>query len=122
MKLVIAKRLSFIGGQQRELASLFLYWFVGKDATTPHHLVRILKTNLDMLLHNTNHRWAYVIVSTPALEGIAPQGKNAEQTLVMLKDFIAQLAPEIMKPDGRQLSAAVEGAKAASIDSRSRLK
>jgi EpsI family protein len=99
MKLVIAKKLSLVDGQPRDLTSLFLYWFVGKDATTPHHVVRLLRTNLDMLLHNTNHRWAYVIVSTPVLEGIAPQGKNAEQTLVMLEDFIARLAPDIMKQD-----------------------
>ncbi len=101
MQLNIAKRISLADGQPHELASLFLYWFVGRDTTTPHHLVRVLRTNLDMLLHNTNHRWAYVIVSAPVLEGIAPQGKNAEQTLIMLKDFISSLAPEIMKFDAR---------------------
>jgi hypothetical protein len=101
MKLHIAKRISLPGGQQRELTTLFLYWFVGRDATTPHHLVRVLRTNLDMLVRNTNHRWAYVIVSAPVLEGVAPQGKNAEETLLMLKEFIACLAPEIMKSDAR---------------------
>jgi predicted RNase H-like HicB family nuclease len=52
-----------------------------------------------MLLHNTNLRWAYVIVSAPVLEGITQQGKNAKETLAMLKEFIAHLAPEIMKSD-----------------------
>ncbi len=80
-------------GNRRELASLFFYWFVGREVTTPHHLIRVLKTNLDILLHNTNHRWAYVIVSAPILEGVAPQGKNAEQTLAMVKEFIGSLAP-----------------------------
>jgi hypothetical protein len=97
MQLNIAKRISLADGRPHELSSLFLYWFVGRETTTPHHLVRVLRTNLDMLLHNTNHRWAYVIVSAPILEGITPQGKNAEQTLVMLREFIASLAPEIMK-------------------------
>jgi hypothetical protein len=97
MLLNIVRRISLADGQSRELTSLFLYWFVGKDTTTPHHLIRILRTNLDMLLHNTNHRWAYVIISAPVLEGITPQGKNAEQTLSMLRDFIAGLAPEIIK-------------------------
>lgn len=97
MLLNIVRKVSLPDGQSRELTSLFLYWFVGKDTTTPHHLVRVLKTNVDMLLHNTNHRWAYVIISAPVLEGITPQGKNAEQTLAMLKNFIAGLAPEIMK-------------------------
>jgi hypothetical protein len=51
-----------------------------------------------MLLHNTNHRWAYVIVSAPILDGFAPKGRNAEQTLELLKEFIATLAPQIIKP------------------------
>ena len=99
MKLTIAKKIRLADAERRELTSLFLYWFVGKDTTTPHHFARVLKTNLDMLLHNTNHRWAYVIVSSPVLEGLAPRGKNTEETLVMLKDFIAELAPQILKPD-----------------------
>jgi hypothetical protein len=102
MLLNIVRKISLADGTSRELTTLFLYWFVGRDTTTPHHLVRILKTNLDMLLHNTNHRWAYVIVSAPVLEGITPEGKNADQTLAMLKDFIAFLAPQIMKLDARR--------------------
>jgi hypothetical protein len=97
MLLNIVRKISLADGTSRELTTLFLYWFVGRDMTTPHHLVRILKTNLDMLLQNTNHRWAYVIVSAPVLEGITPEGKNADQTLAMLKDFIAFLAPQIMR-------------------------
>jgi Protein of unknown function (DUF3485) len=101
MLLNIVRTISLADGTSRELTTLFLYWFVGRDMTTPHHLVRILKTNLDMLLHNTSHRWAYVIVSAPVLEGITPGGKNADQTLATLKDFIAFLAPQIMKFDPR---------------------
>lgn len=97
MKLVIARPVTLNNGQQKELTSLFLYWFVGKDTTTPHHMVRVLKTNLDMLLHNTNHRWAYVIVSSPVLEGFTPGGKNEQQTLEKLESFISELAPQIMK-------------------------
>ena len=89
MALSIVRRFFLPDGQSRELTSLFVYWFVGKNTTTPHHLIRVLRTNLDMLFHNTNHRWAYVIISTPVLEGITSQGRNTEQTLAMLKDFIA---------------------------------
>lgn len=98
MKLLIGRPVTLENGQQKELTSLFLYWFVGKDMSTPRHLVRILKTNFDMLLHNTNHRWAYVIVSAPILKGFAPNGQNQDDTLKELKSFIAELAPEIMKP------------------------
>jgi hypothetical protein len=101
MLLNIVRKISLADGSSRELTTLFLYWFVGRDTTMPHHLVRVLRTNLDMLLQNINHRWACVFVSAPVLEGITPEGKNADQTLSMLKDFIAFLAPEIMKFDPR---------------------
>jgi len=99
MKLTISRPVTLQNGQQKELTSYFMYWFVGKDTTTPYHFVRILKTNLDMLMHNTNHRWAYVIVSSPVLEGFTPDGKNAEQTLDMLKKFIGEVAPHIMQKE-----------------------
>jgi hypothetical protein len=83
-------------GEQREMTMLFCYWFIGKDATTPHHLVRVLKTNIDLLLHNTNHRWAYVIVSSPVLQGFVPGGKDLAQTTAEVNSFIAELAPQIM--------------------------
>lgn len=97
MKLSIGRQVTLPNGQQKELTSLFLYWFVGKGITTPHHLVRILKTNFDMLLHNTNHRWAYVIVSSPVLQGFTPDGKSEEETLEMLEGFVAEVAPSIMQ-------------------------
>jgi hypothetical protein len=96
MKLIIGRPVRLPNGEQKELTSLFLYWFAGKDSTTPHHLERILKTNFDMLLHNTNHRWAYIIVSAPVLDGFVPGGKNQEQTLEMIKEFIGEVGPEIM--------------------------
>lgn len=99
MNLTISRPVTLQNGQQKELTSYFMYWFVGKDTTTPRHLVRILKTNLDMLVHNTNHRWAYIIVSSPILEGFTQDGKNAEQTLDMLKKFIGEVAPHIMQKE-----------------------
>ena len=61
-------------------------------------------TNLDMLLDNINHRWVYVIVSSPVPEGFVPQGKNTEQTLELLKGFISKLAPPIIKPHAQFLA------------------
>lgn len=98
MKLVISRPVEIQPGVHRELTSLFLYWFVGQTISTPEHWYRILHTDLDRVMHNVNHRWAYVIVSAPVLAGFQSNGKNAEQTLETLKTFIAELAPEIMKP------------------------
>jgi hypothetical protein len=97
MKLQVVRPVTLNNGETRELTTLFCYWFVGKDATTPHHLVRVLKTNFDILLHNTNHRWAYVITSAPVLQGFVSGGKDEPQTFAELRAFIADLAPRIMK-------------------------
>ena len=97
MKLIVSRPVTLNNGAQRELTSVFCYWFIGKNATTPHHFVRVLKTNLDMLLHNTNHRWAYVIVNAPVLEGFVSGGKNLQQTTDRLEAAIAELAPQIMR-------------------------
>ena len=96
MKLDVVRPVTLNNGETQELTTLFCYWFVGKDATTPHHISRVLKTNFDILLHNTNHRWAYVVVSSPVLKGFVSGGLDEVQTLGKLKDFIGEMAPMIM--------------------------
>lgn len=103
-RLRISRPITLPNGEETELESYFLYWFVGKDTTTPHHLVRIARTNLDMLLHNTNHRWAYVIVSAPILEKFVPGAKDGPETLEMLKSFISEVYPQIRKQTAQKES------------------
>jgi len=98
MKLIIARPVEVRPGVQKELTSIFLYWFVGKNMTTPYHWERLAHTNWDRIAHNINHRWAYVIVSAPVLEGFVPGGKSQAETLELLKSFVAELAPEITRP------------------------
>lgn len=95
-KLVISRPVEVQPGVRKELTSLFLYWFVGKDITTPHHWYRILHTDYDRVVHGVSHRWAYVIVSSPVLAGFVPGAKNQEQTLESLKKFIGEIAPDII--------------------------
>jgi hypothetical protein len=95
-KLIIQRPILLPNGDTKQLRSLFMYWFVGKDTTTPHHLVRILKTNFDVLFHDTNHRWAYVVVNAPILEGLTPDGKSQEEVEEILAGFIGRLVPRIM--------------------------
>jgi len=96
MKLVISRPVEVQPGVRKELTSIFIYWFVGKDITTPHHWYRILHTDWDRVVHGISHRWAYVIVSAPVLDGFVPGAKNQEQTLEELKSFIGEVAPDIM--------------------------
>lgn len=94
MKLSLQREIQVGPDERRQLKSYFLYWFVGKDATTPHHWVRLAKTNWDMVWHKLQHRWAYVIVTAPVLEGFKPGAKTDVETLDMLKDFIRQAVPK----------------------------
>jgi hypothetical protein len=94
MKLTLQREIEVAPGDRRALRSHFLYWFVGKDSTTPYHWARLAKTNWDMVVKKLQHRWAYVIVSAPVLEGFKAGGKNDQQTLDMLKDFIRQAVPK----------------------------
>lgn len=97
MKLMISRPVEVQSGVRKELSSVFLYWFVGKNMTTPYHWQRIIHTDLDRALYNVSHRWAYVIVSAPILDGFVPGGKNEAETLEMLNKFVAEVGPEIMK-------------------------
>ena len=94
MKLTLNREIETAPGERKNLKSYFLYWFVGKDTTTPYHWVRLAKTNWDMVTKKLQHRWAYVIVSAPVLEGFKPDAKSDQQTLDMLKDFIRQSVPK----------------------------
>lgn len=94
MKLTLNREIETAPGERKNLKNYFLYWFVGKDTTTPHHWVRLAKTNWDMVTKKLQHRWAYVIVSAAVLEGFTPGGQSDRQTLDMLKDFIRQAVPK----------------------------
>jgi len=98
MRLIISKPVEIRPGVTKELTSIFLYWFVGKDMTTPYHWMRLAHANWDKVVHNINHRWAYVIVSAPVLNGFSPNGKNQEETMKMLESFVGEIAPKIMEP------------------------
>jgi hypothetical protein len=86
-------------GSTVDLPALYAYFFVSKDAETAKHLDRIAITNLDLLLHNKAHRWAYVIAMAQVLKGLAPDGKDREQTLELLKNFLRESAPEFLKSE-----------------------
>jgi len=97
MRLTAKRPIVLKDGTKRELENVFYYWFVGHKITTPYHLKRILMTNFDMVFHNVNHRWAYVVVSAPVLSGLIPGGNDLKQTDAMLDNAVRELAPEIMK-------------------------
>ena len=97
MRLTARRPIMLNNGSKAEFENVFYYWFVGHKITTPYHLNRILMTNFDMVFHNVNHRWAYVVLSAPVLKGLIPGGNDLKQTDEMLDNAVRELAPVIMK-------------------------
>jgi len=94
------------GGNKVRTRAVFAYWFVGKDKTTPHHWQRIVWTSLDRIFHNTNHRWAYIMIHAAVTEDLQPpgQGRTEEETMAMVRQFVQELYPSLLpSPAGAPL-------------------
>ena len=97
--LLLEKHVTLSDGTPFTLRNYYLYWFIGKDVTTPYQTDRILMTYWDMLIHRVNQRWAYVIVSKDISQDWNPNGESPEQTLAELKQFIHDSVPYFMKSE-----------------------
>lgn len=84
-------------GVTRTLESIYCYWFVGNQVTTSSHAMRLLLTSWDRIIHRKNHRWAYIVVSAPVLEGFKQGGLDLQGTQRIITDFISEVAPKLMK-------------------------
>ncbi|MEI6083517.1 MAG: exosortase C-terminal domain/associated protein EpsI [Verrucomicrobiota bacterium] len=84
-------------GQTAQAYSVFVYWFVGKDRTTPYHWQRIWWTTLDRVVHNRNHRWAYFLLSTIITPDAAGKNPVAAQDAAMqlVSRFVQEAYPQL---------------------------
>ena len=88
------------GGTSGPVERLCYYWFMGKDRLTASHFERIFLTSYDRLVHNVNHRWAYITVSAV----VPPAGNLAESRTIehdarrRVQTFVARLFPRLMQP------------------------
>ncbi|HEY8965037.1 MAG TPA: EpsI family protein [Candidatus Methylacidiphilales bacterium] len=92
-RLLLSRPIRLRDGQAATLQACMLYWYVGDEVTTPLHWKRIWLTAWDRVVHHRNHRWAYVYVLAPITKGLVPAGKDGEETLGMLREFIAGALP-----------------------------
>lgn len=99
MDLSLSRSREIAPGELRTLRSQFMYWFVGKDKTTPRHWDRIITTSWDRVFHKTNHRWAYVLASAAVTDNLRKNGKTAEQTTEMLEKFVREIVPTFQKSE-----------------------
>ena len=86
-------------GRVAQLRSIFLYWFVGKDRITASHWQRIYWTSKDRILHNTNHRWAYILIHVP-LGGDVTESETAASEVYAMKmatSFVQDIYPTLVE-------------------------
>lgn len=93
MQLLLERDVLIGPGRTHKIRSVYYYWFVGRKITTPEHWIRVFYSSWDLLAHNINHRWAYVIVTSVVGDTVQRDGKTMEQTQEMLQDFIRDAVP-----------------------------
>jgi len=97
-RLNATRDVSLSDGRKARANSIFLYWFVGKDRVTPYHWQRIYWTAKDRVLHNTNHRWAYILIHISVTQGETSTGtgKSEDQTMKIVSGFVQDIYPTLV--------------------------
>lgn len=93
MELLLERDVVVGPGRTAKVQSVFYYWFVGKNFTTPEHLERVIYSSWDLIFHNLNHRWAYVSVTGLVTGSVSSTGNSLEKTQDMLRKFIRESVP-----------------------------
>ena len=93
----LSKKVTPQDSEAYTLKAHYIYWWVGKNISTPHSLKRILLSALNNIFKNTNDRWAYPSVMVYSLAN----DKNAENEARQRGlDFIKEYAPTFQKSLG----------------------
>ena len=86
-------------GGTGETRSVFLYWFVGKDRITASHWQRIYWTSKDRVFHNTNHRWAYILINVPVRgeQGGMGTARSEDDAMKVAIKFVQEIFPTFVQ-------------------------
>lgn len=98
MRMNMDREAELQGGGKKKVRTIFVYWFVGHDRVTALHWQRMWWTSRDRILHNTNHRWAYILISAPVTADLMPpgQGKSDTETMQGIAQFIQDVYPSLV--------------------------
>jgi hypothetical protein len=98
MRMNTEREVEVAPGQKARMRSVFAYWFVGKDRVTPHHMERIILTTKDRVFHNTNHRWAYILIHAQVDPTGHEPGSDVpeDEAMEMVAGFVKDVYPELM--------------------------
>jgi EpsI family protein len=84
-------------GPDGSVERLNYYWFMGKDRVTASHIQRIVWNSFDRIVHNVNHRWAYITLTATLPRG-GGAAANEEAARAAMRGFIGRLYPELRRP------------------------
>lgn len=99
MRMNATRSIPLKNGRVAQSRSVFLYWFVGKDRLTASHWQRIYWTAKDRVLHNTNHRWAYILIDAPIRDDTTEGGTATSEEYAMKTavDFVQGVYPTLVE-------------------------
>jgi EpsI family protein len=88
-----------LDGGVGQAKSIFLYWFVGKDRITASHWQRIYWTSKDRVFHNTNHRWAYILIRVPVRDDEFGGGgaQSEDDAMKIAARFVQDIYPTFVQ-------------------------
>jgi hypothetical protein len=65
---------------------------------TPYHWQRIFWTAKDRVLHNTNHRWAYILIHMPLRDDVVGSGtaESEDDAMKVVAKFVQDIYPTLV--------------------------
>ena len=97
MDLQLSRTVKSQNGDDLVVRANYIYWWVGKEVSTPHSYMRILLSAFNNIFKNTNDRWAYPSVMVRTIsEDKEKQTASRNRAL----DYIRQYAPTFQKSLG----------------------
>ena len=78
-------------GDGRTSYSYLAYWFAARDRETASHYQRMLWMAEDRIVRGVTRRWAYISIA-------GPLGPDREQNLEVLRGFVRDLHPLLVRP------------------------
>ena len=87
----IEREASLRDGRKIVVPAVFVYWFVGGERVVASHWERLAWSAYDRLMRQRNHRWAYIVAQSLALDGEAA-------ALARMQTVLDGALPTVMAP------------------------
>lgn len=97
MDLLVSRQHHTEEGEILDIKAHYIYWWIGKEDSTPYYMKRVLLSSLNNIFKNINDRWAYPSVMVYSINGDSEQREASRQRAL---DYIKKYAPTFQKSLG----------------------